>query len=159
MLYGDFGGHWATFGHHLVVPSGPLSRESSTSALGGRRRRLGHIFPESTVVWHPVPYLWPYNGGGCFSQREGSLKCRHLDRNACFDGGSRGELLNRKIPVLPQFPADRVLLGQSNYGIWQVVMEFVLETHDILYMVETDNPRPDATSASIYWSDARLRKE
>ncbi|MCO5548047.1 hypothetical protein L7F22_001503 [Adiantum nelumboides] len=36
----------------------------------------------------------------------------------------------------------------------------VLETHDILYMVENDYPRSDATaSGSIYWTQARLRKE
>ncbi|MCO5560564.1 hypothetical protein L7F22_014179 [Adiantum nelumboides] len=74
--------------------------------------------------------------------------------------GFRHELLDRKIPVLPRFPSDRVLLGQRNYGILRVLMESVLETHDILYMVAAEYPRPDATSLrSILWSPARLQKE
>ena len=51
-----------------------------------------------------------------------------------------GEWVDRKIPVLPLLPADRQLEGQSNYGTWKVLMESVLETHDLLVMVSTPLP-------------------
>ena len=45
------------------------------------------------------------------------------------------EWMERKIPVLPQFPESRQLQGQGNYGIRKVLMESILETHDLLLMV------------------------
>ena len=56
------------------------------------------------------------------------------------------EWLERKILVLPQFPESRQLQGQGNYGIWKVLMESVLETHDLLMMVSQECPRPVAKS-------------
>ena len=65
------------------------------------------------------------------------------------------EWLERKIPVLPLFPESRQLQGQGNYGICKVLMESMLETHDLLLMVSQECPRPvvkpgDGSSASSF---------
>ena len=44
------------------------------------------------------------------------------------------ELMERKIPTLPTFPADRQLDGK-NYTTWAMRMEAVLETYDLAVMV------------------------
>lgn len=52
------------------------------------------------------------------------------------------EWLDRKVPVLPTFPADMKLDG-SNYSIWKVMMEAVLKTYDLALLVLTEFGRPD----------------
>ena len=55
------------------------------------------------------------------------------------------ELMERKIPTLPTFPADRQLDGK-NYTIWAMQMEAVLETYDLAIMVLQNVERPMASN-------------
>ena len=65
------------------------------------------------------------------------------------DEGFIQELMERKIPVLPHFPENRQLQGQASYGIWRVLIESVLETHDLLPMVSTPFPRPKVSEEEL----------
>lgn len=53
-----------------------------------------------------------------------------------------------KIPTLPTFPVDRQL-GGSNYGIWKVMMESVLESYDLADFVIIGVPRPEAEEGEL----------
>ncbi|KAI5081540.1 hypothetical protein GOP47_0001283 [Adiantum capillus-veneris] len=49
-------------------------------------------------------------------------------------------ILERKVPTLPTIPADQKLDGK-NYSLWKAMMEAVLESYDLLEMVEGDLER------------------
>ena len=56
------------------------------------------------------------------------------------------ELMERKIPTLPTFLADRQLDGK-NYTTWAMQMEAVLETYDLAVMVLQNVECPMATNS------------
>ena len=55
------------------------------------------------------------------------------------------EFMNTKIPILPTIPKEDKLDG-TNYGIWRVIMESILQTYDMLEAVTKDIDIPSSSN-------------
>ena len=62
---------------------------------------------------------------------------------------------NKKVQVLPTFSAD-MKLDATNYAIWKVTLEAVLETYDLVVMVDTEFPR--LVESGVMFSEGRRAK-
>ena len=66
-------------------------------------------------------------------------------------------MLERKVPTLPTIPADQKLDGK-NYSLWKAMMEAVLESYDLLEIVEGDLLRPEAEDGDTVVEVARISR-